>query len=124
MRVHATIANGISQMQWEALPEHRRDVVNLNEAGRSSWISSQISSFIIVLLPHFRVHGRIYVRRVSHETLAAKTDVECFDPRQQYTPFDIQGERVNLVFRMEKEDIFSECMLSLATRPRSLQVIR
>ena len=107
MRVHATVANGISQMQWEALPEHRRDVVNLDEAGRSSWISSQISGFIVVLLPHFRVHGRIYVRRVFHKTLGAKTDVKCFDPRQQYTRFDIQGERVNLVFRMEKEDIFS-----------------
>jgi hypothetical protein len=81
-------------------------VVDLDEAGSSSWIRSHISGFTTVLLPHFRVCGRIYVCRVSHETLGAKTEVKGFNPRQQYTPFDIQSERVNLVFRMEKEDIF------------------
>jgi hypothetical protein len=94
-------------MQWEALPEHRCDVVNLDEAGSSSWIRSHISGFIAVPLPHFRVCGRVYVCRVFRETLGSKTEVKSFNPRQKYTPFDIQSERVDLVFRMEKDDIFS-----------------
>jgi hypothetical protein len=51
VRVHATVANGIAQMWWEALPEHRRDVVDFNEAGSSPWISSHISGSVIVFLP-------------------------------------------------------------------------
>jgi hypothetical protein len=89
MRVHATVTNWITQMQWEALSEHRRDVVDLDEAGSSSWISSHISGFITVLLPHFRVCGRIYVCRVSHEALGAETEVKGFNPRQQHGRFDI-----------------------------------
>jgi hypothetical protein len=31
VRVHTTIANGIAQVQWEALPEHQRNIVDLDE---------------------------------------------------------------------------------------------
>ena len=81
MRVHATVANWIPQMQWEALPEHRRDMVDLDEAGSSSWISGHISGLIPVLLPHFRIRWRIYICRVSQETLDAETEVKGLNPR-------------------------------------------
>ena len=81
MRVHSTVADWIPQMQREALPEHRRDMVDLDEAGSSSWISSHILGLITLLLPNFRIRWRIYICRVAHETLGAETKVKGFDAR-------------------------------------------
>ena len=81
MRVHATVTNWIPQMQWEALPEHRCDMVDLDEAGSSSWISSHISGIITVFLPYFCIRWGIYKRRISHETPGAETEVKGLNPR-------------------------------------------
>ena len=92
-------------MQWEALPEHRRDLIDFHEAGSPAWIGSRISGITTVLPPYFRTGGNICERGVSQVTLRTKAQIVSFDPRQQYTPFNVQAERVNLVFRVKKKDV-------------------